>query len=189
MTQEIPTKTLTDWQRQFQEAVRDPVELCQRLELPTSLHAAAISAAEGFPVFAPHSYIDRMQVGDVDDPLLRQVLPLADELESPPGFSADPLDESSAEQQPGLLQKYRGRVLMITTGLCAIHCRYCFRRHYPYDEAPRSLEQWQPALAEIAADSSIKEVILSGGDPLSLSDRKLAWLVEQLDQIPHLRRL
>ncbi len=189
MTAEIPTKPLTDWQRQFQEAVRDPVELCERLELPTSLHAAAISASEGFPVFAPKSYIDRMQSGDPDDPLLRQVLPLADELESPSGFSADPLDELSAKQQPGLLQKYRGRVLLITTGLCAIHCRYCFRRHYPYDEAPRSLEQWQPALDEIAADPSIHEVILSGGDPLSLTDRKLAWLVEQLDQVPHLRRL
>jgi len=189
MTAEILTKPLVDWQRQFQQAVRDPIQLCQQLELPESLHAAAVSASEGFPVFAPASYIDRMQRGRLDDPLLRQVLPIAEELETPTGFSVDPLDESSAKQQPGLLQKYRGRVLLITTGLCAIHCRYCFRRHFPYDEAPRSLEQWQPALNEIAADSSIKEVILSGGDPLSLTDRKLAWLVEQLDQIPHLRRL
>lgn len=130
-----------------------------------------------------------MAPGDLRDPLLRQVLPLACELESPPGYSADPVADLSFKQQPGLLQKYDGRVLLITTGLCAIHCRYCFRRHYPYEEEPRTLAHWQPALDQIRDDDSIHEVILSGGDPLTLNDRKLAWLVARLDDIPHLSRL
>lgn len=189
MAAEVTTEPLHDWQREFRDAIRDPVELCRRLQLPESLHDPAIAAAKSFPVFVTSSYIDRMRLGDLNDPLLRQVLPLIDELESPNGFSTDPVDDLSFKQQPGLLQKYRGRVLLITTGLCAIHCRYCFRRHFPYDEEPRSLERWKPALDEIRADDSIHEVILSGGDPLSLNDRKLAWLVEQLDEIPHLQRL
>ena len=178
-----------EWQQEYQNAVRDPVELCQILQLPHSFHEAAKAAAASFPVFATASYIRRMRRGDPRDPLLRQVLPVVNELESPESFSRDPVGDLDAKQRQGLLQKYDGRVLLITTGLCAIHCRYCFRRHYPYDEEPRALEQWQPALDQIADDQSIHEVILSGGDPLTLNDRKLTWLVEQLNAMPHLRRL
>ena len=130
-----------------------------------------------------------MRPGDPQDPLLLQVLPLADELSSPPAYSDDPVDDGGAAVVPGLLNKYYGRVLLITTGACAIHCRYCFRRHFPYAEAPHSLAQWEPAIDAIAADPTIDEVILSGGDPLTLVDRWLAQLAERLARIPHVRRL
>lgn len=105
------------------------------------------------------------------------------------GGLMDPVGDLAAQRLPGLLQKYHGRVLLVTTGACAVHCRYCFRRHYPYDTAPKTLAAWQPALDEIAADESISEVILSGGDPLTLKDSLLAALAERLAEIPHLRRL
>jgi EF-P beta-lysylation protein EpmB len=130
-----------------------------------------------------------MRPGDLDDPLLRQVLPLPDEQAEATGFVADPVDDAAAVRQPGMLHKYAGRVLLVTTGACAIHCRYCFRRHFPYSDAPRSLADWQPALDEIADDPSIHEVILSGGDPLMLVDHTLAALVGELASIAHLRRL
>ena len=183
------TETRQEWLHEYQNAIRDPIALCRRLELPDSLHSAAKSAAEAFPVFATESYVRRMRPGDLHDPLLRQVLPLGSELESPRGYSRDPVDDQSFRQQPGLLQKYQGRVLLMTTGLCAIHCRYCFRRQYPYDQEPRSRAHWQAALDQIARDASIHEVILSGGDPLTLSDGKLRWLIQQLDAIPQLTRL
>jgi EF-P beta-lysylation protein EpmB len=170
-------------------AVRDSLELCRRLELPTEFEAAAARAARQFPVFAPLEYIARMRPGDPSDPLLRQVLPLAQEEADVPGFSADPLREDTAAAQPGLLQKYCGRALLVVTGACAIHCRYCFRRHFAYEELPRALADWRPALRHIAADESIREVILSGGDPLVLSDSRLAALAARLAAIPHVRRL
>ena len=191
MSAQIPSvdARAVSWRRQFQQAIRDPIELCEQLELPRSYHEPAKQAAADFPVFAPRSYVQRMKRSDPTDPLLRQVLPIADELEQVEGFSADPVGDDTARQQPGLIQKYQGRVLLITTGTCAIHCRYCFRRHYPYDTEPKSLDAWRPALEQIANDSSVHEVILSGGDPLSLSDTRLAQLVGELDSISHLRRL
>lgn len=170
-------------------AVRDPLELCRRLDLPQRYEVAALSAAKCFPVFAPLGYISRMKPGDPHDPLLRQVLPLGEEETDVPGFSSDPLDESAAELSPGLLQKYQGRALLITTGACAIHCRYCFRRNYPYSDVPKSLADWEPALSRIAADASIHEVILSGGDPLTLSDARLKALAERIAAVSHVRRL
>jgi EF-P beta-lysylation protein EpmB len=130
-----------------------------------------------------------MRPGDVNDPLLRQVLPVADETADVPGFTVDPVDDAAAIRQSGLLHKYHGRVLLVTTGTCAVHCRYCFRRHFPYEESPRSLADWQPALDEIAADQSVHEVILSGGDPLTLVDRALGELIVALAAIPDLKRL
>jgi EF-P beta-lysylation protein EpmB len=180
---------VTRWQQAVRTAVRDPVELCRRLKLPAEYEAVAVRAARHFPVFAPEGFIRRMRPGDPADPLLRQVLPLAEEEQESLGFTADPLQEDAATRQPGLLQKYHGRALLIATGACAIHCRYCFRRNFPYGEAPRSLDDWQPALEHIAADASIAEVILSGGDPLMLTDQRLAELAERIAAIPHVRRL
>jgi EF-P beta-lysylation protein EpmB len=177
------------WQDVLRRAVRDPVELCRRVGLPEAYHLGARRAAKLFPVFAPEGYIARMRHGDPDDPLLRQVLPLSEECAAAPGFVRDPVDDESAATAPGVLRKYSGRVLLVTTGACAVHCRYCFRRHYPYETAPRGILAWQPALAQIAADRSIREVILSGGDPLNLVDEQLAALVQSLAQIPHLARL
>jgi EF-P beta-lysylation protein EpmB len=177
------------WQAALRDAVRDPDELCALLDLPATVAQKARLAARQFPLLVPRGFVARMRPGDVNDPLLRQVLPLVDELRDMPGFVADPVGDESATRQPGLLQKYHGRVLLITTGACAVHCRYCFRRSFPYDETPRSLDDWRPAIDEIAADDSIREVILSGGDPLTLVDETLDSLVGSLSKIPHLRRL
>ncbi len=177
------------WQEALKRAVRDPLELCRIVAVGPRYEAGAIAASRDFPVFAPHEYIARMRRGDVRDPLLRQVLPLDAELDEPPGFSRDPLEERAAEPSPGLLHKYRSRVLMVATGACAVHCRYCFRRHFPYAEGPRSPEDWRPALAAIAADPKVDEIILSGGDPLTLVDARLAQLAHALAAIGHVRRL
>ncbi len=170
-------------------AVRDADELCRLLDLPPDLSRAARAAGGQFSLFVPRGFLARMRPGDPADPLLRQVLPLAEETVAMPGFVADPVDDAAATRRPGLLQKYRGRVLLIVTGTCAVHCRYCFRRDFPYNDAPRSLDDWRPALEEIAGDETVHEVILSGGDPLTLGDATLAAFVGRLAAIGHLRRL
>lgn len=169
--------------------MRDPAELCRLLALPQEFAERAIAAAGGFPLFVPRGFLARIRPGDPIDPLLRQVLPVAEEFATVAGYSADPVNDAAAKRSPGLLQKYAGRALLITTGTCAVHCRYCFRRHYPYAEAPKSLAAWEPALAEIGADTSLHEVLLSGGDPLVLVDDFLAQLARRLAGIAHLRRL
>jgi EF-P beta-lysylation protein EpmB len=131
----------------------------------------------------------RIEPRNPSDPLLRQVLPLGDELRPHADFKLDPVGDAAAELAPGVLQKYASRSLLITTGVCAIHCRYCFRRHYPYAAAPKSPADWQPAIDRLAADESIDEAILSGGDPLTLTDRQLAGLVARLEGVTSLRRL
>lgn len=182
-------QTAASWQQVLKASVRDPGELCRLLDLPPSWAEAAERASSYFPLFAPPGYIAKMRRGDPADPLLRQVLPLEAELAVVPGFTADPVADGEAALQPGLLQKYAGRALMVTTGACAVHCRYCFRRHFPYSAGPRRVEDWTPALQRIAADPSLREVILSGGDPLMLTDRVLAELARRVAAIAHVRRL
>ncbi len=159
------------------------------LDLPPRLHARARQAAEQFPLIAPLEYVRRMRVGDPTDPLLRQVLPIAEEMEQSPGFRPDPVGDNAARIAPGLLQKYTHRALMVATPTCAVHCRYCFRRHFDYDASPRTLAHWHEAFEQLAADPEIEEVILSGGDPLILTDQRLRELVRRLAAIKHLRRL
>jgi EF-P beta-lysylation protein EpmB len=177
------------WRDELRLAVRDPAQLLAELELPAELLEPARRAAQLFPLFAPWPFISRMAKGDLADPLLRQVLPLGDESIDQPGYGSDPVGESTAVLAPGVLQKYASRALLIATGACAIHCRYCFRRHYPYSESPRSPDDWQPALDRISADPTIDEVILSGGDPLTLVDENLAELARRIARIPHIKRL
>ncbi len=184
-----PTCQTNDWRKALSQAVRNPAELLELLDLPVELLPAAQLAAARFPLRVPHDYVARMQKGNPADPLLRQVLPLGEELISAEGFTADPVGDLAAMTIPGLLHKYAGRVLLVTTAACGVHCRYCFRRHFPYGEANAASMDWQPALDYIAKNPSIHEVILSGGDPLSLSDQRLAQLVAQLAAIPHLKRL
>ena len=179
----------TDWQSVLANSVRSPAELCRLLELDPALATEAERAADGFPLFAPRPYLTRIRPGDPTDPLLLQILPRAAETVPTPGFDPDPLGEVDALCGPSLLRKYQGRVLMVTTGRCAVHCRFCFRRHFPFKELAPAEAGWGPSLREIAADHSIREVILSGGDPLVLPDRVLARLTDQLAAIPHLRRL
>jgi EF-P beta-lysylation protein EpmB len=171
------------------QAITSPEALVEALGLDSSLIAPARAAAEKFNLRVPLGYVARMRRGDVNDPLLRQVLPLAAEGEVVPDFVADPLGEHAARRAPGLLQKYRGRALLIATSACAIHCRYCFRREFPYSEQVGESGRFREALDAIASDPSLEEIILSGGDPLSLSDARLASLTHELARIPHIRRL
>ncbi|MEL7497785.1 MAG: EF-P beta-lysylation protein EpmB [Planctomycetota bacterium] len=175
------------WQPLIKSAIRDARSLLSALNLPADVEIA--QAAEAFPIFVPIPFLERMERGNLNDPLLRQVLPFPDEDQSPARFSEDPLGETAATVTAGLLQKYHGRVLLITTGACAVHCRYCFRRHFPYSESPKSLDQWSDALAAIERDTSVEEVILSGGDPLMLVDETLSQLVQRIDSIEHVRRI
>ena len=127
------------WQEAVRDAIRDPAELCRVLDLPSDVADAARRACDAnpsFSLFAPRGFVARMRPGDANDPLLRQVLPLSDELADVPGFVSDPVGDAAAQRQPGLLHKYAGRVLLVTTGVCAVHCRYCFRRHYPVFRRP-----------------------------------------------------
>jgi L-lysine 2,3-aminomutase len=189
------------WQREMAAAVRTVAGLLQRVALnPDDVNVRQMLVSAGikladqdtlrcFPVLVPENFLARMTPGDPHDPLLRQVLPLAAESALVDGFVADAVGDLDARRTPGVLQKYAGRVLLIATSACAIHCRYCFRRDYPYAEEPRRLQDWQPALDEIASDTSITEVIFSGGDPLMLNDARLQALCSAIDQIPHVERI
>ncbi len=177
------------WQQCLREAVTDADTLCDLLDLPAAYRVDARRAATLFPLRVPRGFVARMRVGDIHDPLLRQILPLDAEHERVPGFTIDAVGDDDSAAGDGLLHKYHGRALVVTTGACAIHCRYCFRRHFDYAENNAGRNRWRNVLARIAADDSIEEVILSGGDPLSLSDRRLAELTDGLADIAHVRRL
>ncbi|TYT25036.1 EF-P beta-lysylation protein EpmB [Luteimonas viscosa] len=178
----------TGWQQHWREAIRDPRELLSLLGLQ-ALAGVSEAAAAQFPLRVPRGFAARMRHGDPHDPLLRQVLPLDAELRPAPGFSLDAVGDAAARAGHGVLHKYAGRALLVATGSCAIHCRYCFRRHFPYAEETAAAAGWRAAVAAIRADHSLHEVILSGGDPLSLATPKLAELTDALAAIPHVRRL
>lgn len=177
------------WQQLWRDAVRDPRELLSMLGLDALADRISDAAASAFPVRVPRGFVARMHAGDAHDPLLRQVLPLDEEDRVVAGFSLDAVGDAAARAGTGVLRKYRGRALLVATGSCAINCRYCFRRHFPYADETAAAGGWREAVALIAADDAIDEVILSGGDPLSLATPKLAELTTALAAIPHLRRL
>ena len=179
-----------DWQSELKQAFRQPKALMDYLDIPIAA-AHGIDLQPDFALLVPRGYADRIEHGNIHDPLLRQVLSLQSEKEQTPGFVVDPLKEGNAElgygQTPGLLHKYQGRVLMITTPACAINCRYCFRRHFPYtDHKPKDQHI---ALETIAQDTSIREVILSGGDPLLMNDDGMAALIKSIDALAHVKRI
>lgn len=177
------------WQRLWRDAVRDGAELLALLGLDPAALGLSAEAARQFPLRVPRGFVARMRHGDPADPLLRQVLPVDAEMRPAPGFSLDAVGDGAATAGDGVIRKYNGRALLVATGSCAINCRYCFRRHFPYSEQTASASGWEAALERIAGDAGIEEVILSGGDPLSLSDAKLAALTDGLRAVPHLRRL
>lgn len=178
-----------DWKRLWRESVRDPRELLALLGLEGRVPALSDAAAAQFPLRVPRGFVARMRHGDPADPLLRQVLPLDDEMRPVPGFVLDAVGDAAAKAGRGVIHKYRGRALLVATGSCAVHCRYCFRRHFPYEDETAAAGQWHEAVSAIAADPGIDEVILSGGDPLSLATPKLAELTDRLRAVPHVRRL
>ncbi|WP_226647065.1 EF-P beta-lysylation protein EpmB [Microbulbifer variabilis] len=177
------------WQDELSDLVTDPEELIQLLQLDPAQLPWAQRASDKFALRVSRPFIRRMRKADPNDPLLLQVLPGAAELEVVPGFSADPLQEAEANPLPGVVHKYHGRLLFITAGQCAVNCRYCFRREFPYGDNHLNRQQWFAALDYVRARSELREVILSGGDPLVLNDRQLGWLAGELAQIPHLNKL
>ncbi|MDR3415397.1 MAG: EF-P beta-lysylation protein EpmB [Nevskia sp.] len=175
------------WQRAA--AVTSPAELLSLLGLDPRLPALDFERRRDFPLRVPRGFVERMRRGDPHDPLFLQVWPATAEAAQAAGYAADAVGDLARLKQGGVIHKYRGRALLIATGACAVHCRYCFRRHFPYGDTLASRGGWRDALAQLEADASIEEVILSGGDPLSLADDKLSALVAGLERIPHVRRL
>jgi len=186
----LPIKQDPDWQEQLRGVITSAEQLLSLLELrPRDVGFSAAACAD-FKLKVPTAFVRRMQTGNPRDPLLLQVLSRVEELAETAGYSRDPVGETGgANPGRGIIHKYQGRVLLIVTGACAVNCRYCFRRHFPYADNQNSRSEWRDALAYIAADASIEEVILSGGDPLLASDRYLAELVAQIAAIGHVRRL
>lgn len=180
----------TDWRSELRQAITEPEELLEILRLPKSrwLTGARLAARE-FPLKVPRGFVARMKPSNPHDPLLRQVLPLAEELERVAGFTEDPVGDIPASSEPGLIHKYSGRSLMITTGACAIHCRYCFRRHFPYANSHVGGTHLNPALSSIRENTDLREVILSGGDPLMMDDQSLGRLLSQISQMSHIQRI
>ncbi|HEX4896169.1 MAG TPA: EF-P beta-lysylation protein EpmB [Solimonas sp.] len=177
------------WQHALRDAFSRPADLLAYLELDPTLPALQLERLRDFPLRVPRGYAARMAKGDPQDPLFLQVWPQAREADPAAGFVTDAVGDLHKVRDGGILHKYHGRVLVVATGACAVHCRYCFRRHFPSSEQLATRNQWQDTLDEIAGDASISEVILSGGDPLSLADDKLAAFAEALEAIPQVRRL
>ncbi|MDO9424062.1 MAG: EF-P beta-lysylation protein EpmB [Methylobacter sp.] len=178
-----------NWQQQLADAFNNIEDLCRYLHLSPDDLPVSVAATENFPLRVPLSFAACMEKGNPHDPLLRQVLPINEELFAYPGFNHDPVGDLASAAQSGVLHKYHGRVLLINTGSCAINCRYCFRRNFPYADLQLSKQKEEAAIRYIQADASISEVILSGGDPLLLSDARLSRLIQQLNGITHLKRI
>ncbi|MEE9309937.1 MAG: EF-P beta-lysylation protein EpmB [Cocleimonas sp.] len=177
------------WQNALASAIRDPEALLSLLELNESVYKQQLHFTKNFKLLVPLSYVAKMKKGDWNDPLLKQVLPVKAEAESVAGFIKDPVGDIDSAISSGVLQKYQGRVLLITTGACAVHCRYCFRRHFPYANSMPDKDKWQETLQAIRNDKSIHEVILSGGDPLMIPDQRLKSICEDLAKIPQVKTL
>lgn len=197
MSHIIPRKTVAvekNWLNELTNAISDPQILLKKLGIPQSQWPKDkngqinFTARTKFSQKVPQSFIDKMEKGNIHDPLLRQVLPVSEELEVHEGYSSDPLEEQGNER-PGLLHKYRNRALLILKGGCAVNCRYCFRRHFPYSDNKGSKTVWQQSLNYIAGHTELNEVILSGGDPLMAKDHELEWLIKELSLISHIKRL
>lgn len=185
----VPSCQTKHWQEEMKSLIRTPEELFQILQLDPALLPQSTEASTKFELRVPRPYAARIRPGDIDDPLLRQVLPLAHELQNAPGYTRDPLAEKHRNPIPGLVHKYKGRVLLVVAGHCAVNCRYCFRRHFDYQQNTPGREGWLKVLDYLKHNSDITEVIFSGGDPLASSDRQLSWLTGEIEAIPHIRRL
>ena len=176
------------WQQQLNQAISDPIALITKLKLNPQDFEQDIKARRLFAMRVPQPFIDKMKVGDSNDPLFKQVMPDADEFLTPTGFSDDPLGEQQAAI-PGLLHKYKSRVLVIFRGGCAINCRYCFRRHFPYSENNINKQKLLDIIDYVTENPRINEVILSGGDPLMAKDHHIKWFFEKLNTIETLKRI
>lgn len=187
--QPISITSVRSWQDELRDSITDPAELLKRLALPDDLLDGAIAGDALFDLRVPEPYLSRIEKGNPRDPLLLQVLPLQQETQELPGYTTDPLEENASNPLPGLIHKYTHRVLLILSGACAINCRYCFRRHFAYQDNQLGREQWQAILTYLQEHSEVEEVIFSGGDPLATPDNRLERMIQDLEQIPHVERL
>jgi len=179
------TKT---WQQDLADGFSNIEEICNYLDISQATKQL-ITTSSTFPLRVPREFVDRMEKGNLNDPLLKQILPIKDEHITSPGFINDPVGDMDSMTETGVIHKYHGRVLLITTGSCAINCRYCFRRNFPYNKAQLSTQKKSIAINYIKKQQDISEVILSGGDPLLLNDQKIIGLIQQIDSIPHIKRI
>ena len=184
-----PINIYSDWKSELSNCISSIDQLLQQLGLNSKDLKASHLATQNFSIKVPQHYAQLMEYGNPQDPLLKQVLPIQAELNQDPNFSADPVNESEYNPVPGIVHKYRNRVLMIISPNCAINCRYCFRRHFPYEENRQSKQQWLQALEYLKSKPEINEVIYSGGDPLAANDNFLSWLTQQIETIKHIKRL
>ena len=189
ITRTIATCQIEDWQKQLSEAFSSVKKLLEHLEIPINDYPTWVGAEKDFPLRVPRAFVNKISMGDINDPLLRQVLPHHDETLTVAGFTKDPLLELKANPSKGLLHKYSSRVLVILGSACAVHCRYCFRRHFPYQDNGLSQREFEDIVNYVKRFPEVNEVILSGGDPLISSNSRLNHLIEALEQIPHLRRI
>lgn len=185
---QINTNLHTCWQKELASVVTSPQQLLTMLNIQPDDYLQHFNARKLFPVRVPKPFIERMEKGNVNDPLLKQVMPLSDEFTQVDGYVSDPLEEHDTVAE-GLLHKYRHRVLMIVKAGCAVNCRYCFRRHFPYQDNSPNKARWQSALNYIDQHTEINEVIFSGGDPLMANDQHLTWLIGQIEAISHVKRI
>ena len=182
------TATKAQWLTDLANAFNDPVALLEFLELDPADFSQDILARKLFALRVPKSFAEKMEKGNRYDPLFLQAMASADEFLQAEGFVKDPLEEQHSPA-PNILHKYQNRLLFMIKNSCAINCRYCFRRHFPYHQNKGNKANWQQALDYIAQNPQIEEVILSGGDPLMAKDHELDWLIKRLENIPHLSRL
>ena len=191
MEQIIPKKPISvesNWQKELAKSFTDPTKLLDFLDLDSKNYRQHIKARRLFPMRVPRHFAHLIEKGNPNDPLLKQVMPLSDEFVSEPGYTQDPLEEHDTAGR-GVLHKNDSRVLLMVKTGCAVNCRYCFRRPFPYQDNAVSKRQWDDALAYIASHPNINEVIFSGGDPLMANDNQLAWLAEEIAAIHHVKRL
>ncbi|OOF85351.1 EF-P beta-lysylation protein EpmB [Rodentibacter ratti] len=189
LTQDPVIREEQNWLTILKNAISDPQVLLKTLDLPEKNFEQALNARKLFALRVPQPFIAKMEKGNPNDPLFLQVMCSDLEFVQAEGFSTDPLEEKNANAVPNILHKYKNRLLFMVKGGCAVNCRYCFRRHFPYEENPGNKKSWQQALDYIAEHTEIEEVIFSGGDPLMAKDHELEWLIKRLENLPHLQRL
>ncbi|OOF65437.1 EF-P beta-lysylation protein EpmB [Rodentibacter sp. Ppn85] len=189
LTQDTVIREEQNWLAILKNAISDPQVLLKILDLPEKDFEYAFNARKLFALRVPQPFVAKMEKSNPNDPLFLQVMCSDLEFVQAEGFSTDPLEEQNVNAAPNILHKYSNRLLFMVKGGCAVNCRYCFRRHFPYDTNPGNKKNWQQALDYIAEHHEIEEVIFSGGDPLMAKDHELEWLIKRLENLPHLQRL
>ncbi|WP_409419862.1 EF-P beta-lysylation protein EpmB [Marinomonas sp. RS-M-Aa-14] len=185
----IQTNQNLSWSQHLSQALTSLPELVEHLGLPKSLAQQGVEAHQSFKLLVPRPYLSRMEYGNPQDPLLLQILPSAAEMQKVIGYTKDPLEEADHNPQKAIVHKYKRRLLVITTGTCAVNCRYCFRRHFPYGDNQLAQAEWQSVIDYVKHHPEINEIILSGGDPLMMKDALLANKVRKLEALPQIKRL